>query len=124
MDALCTFLETDPASPILRTRIGGGDLDALIDMRAIFQQAFESLRFETMPRLLRTAKGQYGLQDYEKVFCVDHKGGQDIYEMRGINRAQRCMIVVRHDQYIAHILPLDATEDLAAFFAAIHLPAS
>ena len=37
-----------------------------------------------------------------------------------LDRADRengCMIVVRPDQYIAHILPLDAREDLAAFFA-------
>ena len=27
-----------------------------------------------------------------------------------------CMIIVRPDQYIAHVLPLDAYSELAAFF--------
>ena len=30
-----------------------------------------------------------------------------------------CLVVVRPDQYVAHVLPLDATEELVAFFAGI-----
>jgi phenol 2-monooxygenase len=76
-----------------------------------------------MPGLLRPEKGRYGLRDFEKVFCVDHKSGQDIYDMRGIDRDAGCMIVVRPDQYVAHILPLDATIALSEFFAQIFRPA-
>jgi phenol 2-monooxygenase len=39
--------------------------------------------------------------------------------MRGIDREQGCMIVVRPDQYIAHVLPLSATDELADFFSNI-----
>jgi phenol 2-monooxygenase len=60
-----------------------------------------------------------GLQDHGKVFCVDHKGLGDIYAMRGINRDKGCMIVVRPDQYVAHVLPLDATDELSNYFAEI-----
>ena len=121
IDALCRFLETDPASPIRRTHRPGTDIDALIDLRAVFQQSFDSLRFENMPSLLRPAKGIHGLHDTEKVFCVDHKSGADIFDMRGINRQTGCMIIVRPDQYIAHILPLNATSDLSDFFDGIFL---
>jgi len=48
---------------------------------------------------------------------VDHKGLGDIYAMRGINRDQGCMVVVRPDQYVAHVLPLAARQELADFFA-------
>lgn len=123
MDALCGFLETDERSPIRRVRRKGQDMDAQIDMRAIFQQDFQSLRYEAMPSLLRPAKGRYGLRDFEKVFCVDHRGGQDIFDMRGIDRESGCMIVVRPDQYIAHILPLEDTDALAEFLDEIFLPA-
>jgi phenol 2-monooxygenase len=123
MDAFCAFLETDSASPILHSHREGTDLDAQIDLRAVFQQGFLSLRFEDMPSLLRPEKGRYGLRDFEKVFCVDHKSGQDIYDMRGIDRDAGCMIVVRPDQYVAHILPLDATIALSEFFAQIFRPA-
>jgi phenol 2-monooxygenase len=120
---LADWLETDPASPILRTRRAGEDIDALIDLRAVFQQTFEDLDFEHMPTLLKPHKGKLGLMDYEKVFCTDHKGLGDIFDMRGIDRDQGCMIVVRPDQYVAHVLPLDGTAELAAFFEGIFLPA-
>jgi phenol 2-monooxygenase/3-hydroxybenzoate 4-monooxygenase len=41
---------------------------------------------------------------------------QDIYAMRGINRKQGCLVVVRPDQYIAQVLPLGDTDALSAFF--------
>jgi phenol 2-monooxygenase len=39
--------------------------------------------------------------------------------MRGINREQGCMIVVRPDQYVANVLPLDGFDALAAYFAGV-----
>ena len=120
--ALCSWLDRDPASPILRYTRPGEDSDALLDLRAVFQQDFRTLNHQDMPPLLRPAKGRYGLRDYEKVFCVDHKQGLDIYDMRGLDRAQGCLIIVRPDQYVAHVLPLDAYDALVAFFDAILLP--
>ena len=76
-----------------------------------------------MPSLLRPAKGRFGLCDYEKVFCADLKSGNDIFAMRGIDRAKGCMVVVRPDQYVAHVLPLEAHEELAEFFAGFLLSA-
>ena len=64
------------------------------------------------------AKGRFGLLDYEKAFAPDLKSGQDIFELRGIDRAQGAIVVVRPDQYVANVLPLDAHDALAAFFAA------
>ena len=75
-----------------------------------------------MPPLLRPVKGRYGLTDYEKIFCADHTGEGDIFDMRGINRSKGCIAVVRPDQYIAHILPLEAHEELASFFQGFLLP--
>jgi len=97
----------------------GEDIDAVIDVRAVFQQTFDQLAFENMPSLLKPKTGNLGLVDFEKVFCVDHKGVGDIFDMRGINRDTGCMVVVRPDQYVAHVLPLDGYEELSAFFAGI-----
>jgi len=36
----------------------------------------------------------------------------DIYGERGIDREQGCIVVVRPDQYVAHVLPLEATDEL------------
>ncbi len=36
--------------------------------------------------------------------------------MRGVDREHGCIVIVRPDQYVAHVLPLDAHAELAAFF--------
>jgi phenol 2-monooxygenase len=116
LGALCDFLAGSSKSPIRRYTEEGADIDSVIDLRAIFQQGHQKLAIEAMPSLLLPAKGRYGLRDYEKMFCPDLKSGQDIFDMRGIDREKGCMVIVRPDQYIAHILPLDALAELAAFF--------
>jgi len=114
--ALCNFLGHDAASPILKYTPLGADIDALFDVRAIFQQYHRDLAFKDMPEFLKPHKGRYGLCDYEKMFCPDLKNGNDIFETRGIERTRGCMVIVRPDQYVADILPLDAYTELAAFF--------
>ncbi len=88
----------------------------MIDVRAVFQQGHRELAIEAMPSLLTPPKGRYGLRDYEKMFCPDLKTRNDIFEMRGIDRNRGCMVVVRPDQYVANVLPLDAHAELGAFF--------
>ena len=119
MAQLADWLENDPKSPVVKHTRKGEDIDAIIDVRAIFQPTFDQLAYEHMPSLLKPKTGQLGLQDHEKVFCVDHKGAGDIYDMRGIHRERGCLIVVRPDQYVAHVLPLDARDELSAFFAGV-----
>jgi phenol 2-monooxygenase len=113
---LADWLEIHPNSPVVKHTRKGEDIDAVIDVRAVFQQTFDQLAYEDMPSLLKPRTGRLGLQDHEKIFCVDHKGIGDIFEMRGINRDKGCMIVVRPDQYVAHILPLDGFDELTAYF--------
>lgn len=115
--ALCEFLSNAETSSVKTYTPTGGDIDEAIDLRAIFQQAHQDLAIETMPHLLLPAKGRYGLHDYEKMFCSDLKSGNDIFTMRGIDRERGCIVVVRPDQYIAHILPLDGFQQLTRFFA-------
>lgn len=91
----------------------------MIDLRVVFQETFDQLNYEDMPAQLKPTKGKLGLQDHEKVFCVDHKGLGDIYEMRKIDRVAGCMIVVRPDQYVAHILRLDDLNSLSGFFGGV-----
>ena len=113
---MCDFLLESQASPIQKYTRRGGDIDAVIDVRAVFQQAHRQLAIEAMPTLLLPRKGRYGLHDYEKTFCADIRGGNDIFSMRGIDRQAGCMVVVRPDQYVAHVLPLDGYEQLTSFF--------
>lgn len=120
--ALCKFLEASPDSPLRKYTRPGQDIDAVFDLRAIFQQGHRELAIESMPALLLPRKGRHGLRDYEKVFCPDLKNGPDIFALRGVDRAQGALVVVRPDQYVAHVLPLGAHQALADFFAGFMLP--
>ena len=117
IQALCDFLADAPESPVRRYTPTGTDIDSVIDVRAVFQQGHRDLQLEKMPAFLLPQKGRYGLRDYEKMFCPDLKSGNDIFDMRGIDREQGCIVVVRPDQYVAHVLPLDAYKELSSFFA-------
>jgi len=114
--ALCDFLEHSDQSPIRRYTPAGADIDSVIDLRAIFQQDHRTLDLDSLPALLKPAKGRYGLTDYEKMFCPDLKFGPDIFDLRGIDRERGCLVVVRPDQYVAHVLPLDGYEALGGYF--------
>jgi phenol 2-monooxygenase len=115
--AFADFLATSPRSPIRRFTPEGADIDSVIDLRAVYQQGHRDLKVDELPSLLLPRKGRFGLIDYEKAFCPDLKNGPDIFVARGIDRAEGAVVVVRPDQYIANVLPLDAHEELAAFFA-------
>jgi phenol 2-monooxygenase (NADPH) len=99
-------------------RGAGADPDSVVDVRAVFQQGHRELAVDKMPPVLLPRKGRLGLIDYEKMFCPDPKAG-DIFEMRGLNRETGCIVVVRPDQYVSHVLPLHGHEALADFFAGI-----
>jgi phenol 2-monooxygenase len=113
---LCEFLAESPDSPIRKYTSPDADIDAVIDVRAIVQRKHRELAAEVIPPFLVPQKGRYGLRDYEKLFCTELKGEADIFEQRGIDRADGCIVVVRPDQFVANILPLDGVSELAAFF--------
>jgi phenol 2-monooxygenase (NADPH) len=118
---LCEFLAS-AKSPIARFTPEGAEPDSVIDVRAVFQQGHRDLAVNSMPAILLPTKGKFGLIDYEKAFCPDPEAG-DVFDLRGIDRVTGCMVVVRPDQYVSHVLPLDATDELVGFFAGILLDA-
>jgi Phenol hydroxylase, C-terminal dimerisation domain len=97
--------------------------DSVIDVRAVFQQGHHELALGVLPAFLLPRKGRLGLRDYEKMFCADLKSGNDIFDIRGIDREQGCMVVVRPDQYNAHIRRY-AYAQLADFFGGFMIRSS
>ena len=103
--------------PILRHTPAGADLDAVFDVKAIYQQPFEEVDIARVPQLFTPRTGPLGLTDWEKVYAA---GAERVDERRHLRRAglsrHGVVVVVRPDQYVAAVLPLTATEELAAFF--------
>jgi phenol 2-monooxygenase len=113
---LCHDLANNPDSPLLRFTPKDTDIDSVFDLRAIFQSNHRHLKLEQFPKLLLPTKGKYGLVDYEKIFCSDLRQGPDIFDHRGIDRQRGALLIIRPDQFVAHVLPLNAFSELAAFF--------
>ena len=113
---LCAYLADDAASPVVRYTRAGNNIDSIIDVRAVFQAAHHDMMLDTLPDLLLPCKGRYGLMDYEKAFCPDLKTGSNLFDLRGIDRAKGALIIVRPDQFIAKVQPLDDFEGIAQFF--------
>jgi phenol 2-monooxygenase len=95
----------------------GMDIDGLFDFRFVLQQPHRQIEVDKLPRMMLPAKGRFGLLDYEKAFAND--AVTDIFTERGIDRERGALVVVRPDQYVAHVLPLNAYQELSAFFAPI-----
>ncbi|GAA3287300.1 FAD-binding monooxygenase [Nesterenkonia halobia] len=108
------WMAESPDSPVRRFTAAGQDLDALFDVKVIYQQRHTEFEVTDAPRIFLPEVGPYRLLQYEKVFGILE--GEDIFDERGISR-DGAVVVVRPDQYVAHVLPLTDTDALAAFFA-------
>ena len=118
-DALMEWLTDSPESPVVRFTPEGADRDSVIDVRGVYQQHFEELGFESVPAALKPAKGPFGLMDSEKAFSADVDGPVDVFDARGIDRERGAVVIVRPDMYVAEVLPLDETAELAAFLSRV-----
>ena len=112
----CEFLQHDTNSPIAQFTPTGADSDSVLDLRVVFQQSHRDIAFETLPDLLKPTKGRLGLIDYEKAYCANLSPGQDIFALRGIDRENGAVIIVRPDQYVSDVLPLSGYDLLVEFF--------
>ncbi|WP_040163129.1 FAD-binding monooxygenase [Microbacterium gorillae] len=109
------WMLTSPSSPVVRFTPDGADLDAVFDVKVIYQQTNDQVDPTRVPAIFRPEVGPFRLTDHEKVYAADPQRG-DIFDERGLSR-DGVVVVVRPDQYVAHVLPLSATDELAAFFA-------
>ena len=115
----------EKAAPLFaRYTPSDADADAVFDVKAIHQQPFEELEVTTVPALFAPRSGPLGLTDWEKVYAAGPSkwAETDIFEARELSR-DGVVVVVRPDQYVAAILPLDAVDELGAFLEGMLLPA-
>ncbi len=115
---LAEWLQHSPESP-LAVQPAGGDDDAWFDVKVIYQQDHSGIDINAVPKVFKPEVGPFRLTDLNKVYGANPE--EDIFDLRGIDRSG-VVVVVRPDQYVASVLPLTATAELAAFFAPL-LPA-
>ncbi len=113
LESLCRYV-AETLAPSLTP--SGQDPDSVIDLRAMLQSPHREVAFDRLPQALRPTKGRYGLVDYEKVFCPNAKSGTDIFDLRGIDRTNGAVLIVRPDQFVAAVLPLDDHDGIGSYF--------
>ncbi|HET8926745.1 MAG TPA: FAD-dependent monooxygenase [Microbacterium sp.] len=111
------------ASPLARFTPVEGDPDAVFDVKVVYQQGWEGVDITRVPDVFKPKVGPFQLMNWEKVFSAGPNVWlpTDIFDERGLSR-DGVVVVVRPDQYVAHILPLTARDELADFFAGVLLP--
>ena len=117
--ALAGWLNDSAQSPVHGFTPAGLDPNAWFDLKIIYQQGHTAVDLGQVPKVFLPRIGAHGLIDYEGVFAATP--GNDIFEARGIDR-QGAIVLVRPDQYVAHVLPLLATDALGAFVAGFATP--
>ncbi|MFC9561359.1 FAD-binding monooxygenase [Agromyces sp. NPDC056965] len=100
-------------SPLTVHTPDGGNFDDFFDVKVVYQQPHLEVDLGDVPAVFLPKNGPFGLTDYEKVYATDP--ADDIFEERGLARGG-VVVVVRPDQYVAQVLPLSATGELAEFF--------
>jgi phenol 2-monooxygenase len=113
------WLRTSPDSPLLAHTPVEADIDSVFDIKVVYQQTHTKIDLGQVDEAFLPKTGPFELIDYEKVYAADPQ--HDIFEQRGISQGG-AIVVVRPDQYVAHVLPLTARSELAAYFRQILLP--
>ena len=110
------WLASAEDSPVVAYTPEGADLDERFDVKVIYQQDHTGVDINAVPIAFTPLKRPFGLVDFNNVFATE--ADRDVFDLRGIDRGG-AVVVVRPDQYVADVLPLGATAELAAFFRAI-----
>lgn len=115
----------DAAGPVFaRFTPADADVDAVFDVKVVYPQGFEEIELPSVPALFRPQTGPFGLTDWEKAYAAGPSAWTeaDVFAERELS-ADGVVVVVRPDQYVAAVLPLDAVDELDAFLSGVFLPA-
>ncbi|WEG08433.1 FAD-dependent monooxygenase [Microbacterium horticulturae] len=119
--SLAQWLTDAADAPTARFTSADADVDSVIDVRAVLRTDHHDVELGALPEILLPRTGPLGLQDWEKVWATGEDA--DIFAARGI-APEGAIVIVRPDQYVAHVLPLEAREELTAFFGGFLLEAA
>lgn len=108
--ALAEWLAHSPKSPVHTTTPPTADENGWFNIKVIHQQAQTDVALSRVPATYMPRVGRFGLINYDGVFAA--APGSDIFEQRSIDRGG-AIFLVWPDQYVANILPLTATAELA-----------
>ncbi|MGW9114458.1 FAD-dependent monooxygenase [Microbacterium sp. NPDC055683] len=114
-EALAAWLADSPLTAVAE----GDDIDARFDVKIVYPRPHLEVDLGRVPAVFLPRTGPFQVVDYEKVYASDP--ADDVFAARGIG-AGGAVVVVRPDQYVAAVLPLEARDELARFVERFTLP--
>ena len=95
------------------------DDDAMFDIHVIYQQHYRNYEVTDVPEIFLPRTGTFRVEYWGKVWSALR--GDDIFDARSISR-DGAIVVVRPDQYVGAVLPLDDYDGLETYFSGALLP--
>lgn len=112
-----------PESFLKRFTPSAGRYDDIFEVLVVHKAPRHKVTVFDFPEVFRPYDAVDGL-DYWKIFVDDesyHEGHGQIYENLQID-PEGCVVVIRPDQYVSYIGPMDAYDDLDRFFSGFMVP--
>ena len=110
------WMDESADSPVNRFTAAVEDRSARVDLQVTNQRKHTDFEVMNAPKIFTPEVGPYQVVDLNNVFSIHPD--YDIFDERGISR-DGAVVIVRPDQYVAHVLPLGAREELTDFFAGV-----
>lgn len=114
------WMMDSPDSPINLFTPDGQQVDTVFDVKVIYPQPASEFDVSVVPELFLPRTGPFELIDYEKVFA--DRPEESIFEARGIDPSAGAIVLVRPDQYVANVLPLDQPHLFTEFMLQSMIP--
>jgi phenol 2-monooxygenase len=100
--------------------------DSVIELLAVHSAPRVAATIFDFPEVFRPYDELDGW-DYWKIFVDDksyHEGDGELYKNFGINAEEGCAVIIRPDQYVSYVGPMDAYKDMDKFFSGFMVPQS
>ncbi|KAI1282276.1 FAD binding domain-containing protein [Xylaria sp. FL0933] len=98
------------------------DPDSIFNIVLVLSSKRTNVELQTLPEIFTPITGKLKLKNILKVFVDDEsydKTHGHAYEVYGIDPNQGALVVIRPDQYIARIGPLNDVHSLESFFSGV-----
>ena len=115
-----------PTSFIRRYTPVGASYDAVFEVLAVHAAPRTEVTVFDFPEVFRPYDELDGW-DYWKIFVDDesyHEGNSHAFEFYGVDPKKGCAVVLRPDQHVSYVGPVDAYDDMDKFFSGFMLEPS
>ncbi|EHY60609.1 FAD-dependent monooxygenase terD [Exophiala dermatitidis] len=114
-----------PTGPVRKYTAPTADIDSFIEPIVVFSGERIKLEQEDIPAFFWPVTGKWKARDLHKAFVDDesyNSGHGHAYEKYGVDPDVGATVIVRPDQYVSKVIPIDDTEGIGELFDSFVVP--